>query len=177
MQQPEIAAAVATKQFQFPGSGDKPSFPIFNDNKLLGVYPGFLGGKTGYTDDARHTYVGGAARNGKRIAVVFMRGEQRPTRVVDQAAKLLDYGFALEEAHADPVGQIAGRPTQQADPGNPAASRAPEVHAATLKAAAAKVAADPFGTTGWITTLVVPLLIVAGFVIGHQRKKSNVMAE
>jgi D-alanyl-D-alanine carboxypeptidase (penicillin-binding protein 5/6) len=175
MQQQEIAAAVATKQFQFPGSADKPGFPIFNDNKLLGVYPGFLGGKTGYTDDARHTYVGGAERNGKRIALVFMRGEQRPTRVVDQAAKLLDYGFALEAAHADPVGQIANRPTQTV-PGNPAASPAPDLHA-VLNAASAKVAADPFGTTGWIITLLVALLIVAGFVIGHQRKKARVIAE
>ncbi|HET6703456.1 serine hydrolase, partial [Amycolatopsis sp.] len=106
MKQPEFAKVVATKNFVFPPTGGKPAIPIYNDNKLLGVYPGFLGGKTGFTDDARHTYVGAAQRKGKRLAVVMLRAEQKPTKVVDQAAKLLDYGFALEADRAVPVGQI-----------------------------------------------------------------------
>jgi D-alanyl-D-alanine carboxypeptidase (penicillin-binding protein 5/6) len=169
MKQPEFAAAVGTEQFEFPGSGDKPGFPIFNDNKLLGVYPGFLGGKTGFTDDARHTYIGGATQNGKRIAVVLMRGEQRPTRIVDQAAKLLDYGFALEAANAEPVGLIKYQPTK-IDPENPPSGQSPDVNAA-------KAVDDPFGTTGWIITLVVLLAVIGGFVIGHRRKKAQTQAE
>jgi D-alanyl-D-alanine carboxypeptidase (penicillin-binding protein 5/6) len=169
MKQPEFAAAVGTKQFEFPGTGDKPGFPIFNDNKLLGVYPGFLGGKTGFTDDARHTYIGGATQNGKRIAVVLMRGEQRPTRIVEQAAKLLDYGFALEAANAEPVGLIKYQPTKL-DPENPPSGQSPDVNAA-------KAVEDPFGTTGWIITLVVLLAVIGGFVIGHRRKKAQTQAE
>ncbi|MGW3996655.1 D-alanyl-D-alanine carboxypeptidase family protein [Amycolatopsis sp. NPDC004772] len=173
MKQPEFAKVVATKSFEIPATGGKPAIPIFNDNKLLGVYPGFLGGKTGFTDDARHTYVGAAQRKGKRLAVVMLRAEQKPTKVVDQAAKLLDYGFALEEDRAVPVGQI----TYQAPAAAPS-SEDPSVLAdggtgnSGTSAAASAAKEDPFGVTGWIITLVVFLIIVGGFVVGHQRKKA-----
>ncbi|WP_344425686.1 peptidase M15 [Amycolatopsis minnesotensis] len=165
MQHPEFAKAVGTKEFQFPGAGGKPPFPIYNDNKLLGHYIGFLGGKTGFTDDARHTYVGGAAQGGKRLAVVMMRAEQRPAKVVDQAALLLDYGFGLLKADARPVGQLTG-PAQAIDPdtGQPAGSANGSTNAAAAKD-------DPFGVTGWVLTLVVAVLIVVGFIVGHRRKQ------
>ncbi|GHG17814.1 MULTISPECIES: D-alanyl-D-alanine carboxypeptidase family protein [Amycolatopsis] len=174
MKQPEFAKVVATKNFEFPPAGGKPAIPIYNDNKLLGVYPGFLGGKTGFTDDARHTYVGAAQRKGKRLAVVMLRAEQKPTKVVDQAAKLLDYGFALEDDRAVPVGQISYQPPAPTT----ATSDDPSVladggtgHGGT-SAAAPAAKEDPFGVTGWIITLVVFLIIVGGFVVGHQRKKA-----
>ncbi|WP_091293904.1 D-alanyl-D-alanine carboxypeptidase family protein [Amycolatopsis xylanica] len=165
MKQPEFAKAVGTKEFQWPAMGDKPSFPVYNDNKLLGVYPGFLGGKTGFTDDARHTYVGGAARNGKRIAVVTMRGEQRPTRIVDQASKLLDYGFALEASKAEPVGQIVYKAGTNG-------KAIPDPQDNSTPNAAVAAPEDRFGVVGWILTLVVALIIVAGFTIGHFRRKA-----
>jgi D-alanyl-D-alanine carboxypeptidase (penicillin-binding protein 5/6) len=173
MKQPAFAKAVGTKNYEIPAMGDKPAIPIYNDNKLLGVYPGFLGGKTGFTDDARHTYVGGAERDGKRIAIVMMRAEQSPTRVVDQAAKLLDYGFELENTRADAVGRIDYQ--APAKPGDPpgAAPETPAVQGAANSGAAPASPGDPFGTTGWILTLVVFLIIIGGFVVGHQRKKSQ----
>ncbi|MGW5716786.1 D-alanyl-D-alanine carboxypeptidase family protein [Amycolatopsis sp. NPDC003865] len=173
MKQPEFARVVSTKNFEIPATGGKPAIPIFNDNKLLGVYPGFLGGKTGFTDDARHTYVGAAQQKGKRLAVVMLRAEQKPTKVVDQAAKLLDYGFALEADRAVPVGQI----TYQAPAATPSGTD-PSVLAdggtgnSGTSSAAAAAKEDPFGVTGWIITLVVFLIIVGAFVVGHQRKKA-----
>ncbi|WP_370932091.1 D-alanyl-D-alanine carboxypeptidase family protein [Amycolatopsis sp. cg13] len=167
MKQPEFAKVVATKNFTIPAIDGKPPIPVFNDNKLLGVYPGFLGGKTGFTDDARHTYVGGAARDGHRLAIVMMRAEQRPTKVVDQAAKLLDYGFALEKNGAQPVGQIAYQSLS--------ADSAPMSDKQVTPAGATTASAqkpDPFGTTGWILTVVVLVIIVAGFVISYQRKRN-----
>jgi len=162
MKQPEFTDAVRTRAVQIPDQPGKPAFSIVNDNKLLGAYPGFLGGKTGFTDDARHTYVGGAEQHGKRIAVVLMRAENRPTTVVQQARELLDYGFTLRTAGAEPVGQLVS-PEEAAevtatDPADPAS-------------AAGGAERDPFGVTGWILTLVVAAIIVAGFVIGHHRKK------
>ncbi|WP_037816155.1 MULTISPECIES: D-alanyl-D-alanine carboxypeptidase family protein [unclassified Amycolatopsis] len=168
MKQPEFAKAVATKAYTIPAIDGKPPIPVFNDNKLLGVYPGFLGGKTGFTDDARHTYVGGAERDGHRLAIVMMRAEQRPTKVVDQAAKLLDYGFALEKNGAQPVGQIAYRPLST-DSAAPMSDK--EVTPAGATTAAAEKP-DPFGTTGWVLTVVVLLIIIAGFVISYQRKRN-----
>ncbi|MFI5590815.1 D-alanyl-D-alanine carboxypeptidase family protein [Amycolatopsis sp. NPDC051758] len=171
MKQPEFAKTVSTKNFEIPATGGKPAIPVYNDNKLLGVYPGFLGGKTGFTDDARHTYVGAAQRKGKRLAVVMLRAEQKPTKVVDQAAKLLDYGFALEADRAEPVGQITYQAPAATDTGStPTVLPDGSVSSGTSTAAAAKD--DPFGVTGWIITLIVFLIIVGAFVVGHQRKKA-----
>jgi D-alanyl-D-alanine carboxypeptidase (penicillin-binding protein 5/6) len=65
---------------------------IANQNELLQRYPGALGGKTGYTNIARKTYVGAAQRNGHRLAVVQMYGEGD---MYGQAIGLLDWGFRL----------------------------------------------------------------------------------
>lgn len=64
---------------------------IANQDKLLREYPGFIGGKSGYTDLARETYVGIAQRNGRRLIAVEMYGDGD---LRGQAAKLLDWGFS-----------------------------------------------------------------------------------
>lgn len=88
-----FADIVATRTFDFPGRGDV-GYPVENDNKLLYNYPGALGGKTGFTDDAGQTFVGAADRDGRRLVVVLMRGTRQPIAPWEQAAHLLDYGFA-----------------------------------------------------------------------------------
>ncbi|MCV7223686.1 D-alanyl-D-alanine carboxypeptidase family protein [Mycolicibacterium elephantis] len=92
-QNPVFADIVATRSFDFPGRGDV-GYPIENDNKLLLNYPGALGGKTGYTDDAGQTFVGAADRDGRRLVAVLLRGTRQPIAPWEQAAHLLDYGFA-----------------------------------------------------------------------------------
>jgi D-alanyl-D-alanine carboxypeptidase (penicillin-binding protein 5/6) len=109
MKYDEYAEAAATDSIQFPGYKGHPGFQVNNDNRLLGVYPGFLGGKTGFTDDARHTYVGGADRDGRRLAVVLLRGERNPGSLSEQASKLLDYGFRLAAKDTKPVGELVER--------------------------------------------------------------------
>jgi D-alanyl-D-alanine carboxypeptidase (penicillin-binding protein 5/6) len=84
---------VSTRDFDFPGRGDA-GYPIENDNKLLDNYPGAMGGKTGYTDDAGQTFVGAANHDGRRLVAVLMRGTRVPIAPWEQAARLLDYGFA-----------------------------------------------------------------------------------
>jgi serine-type D-Ala-D-Ala carboxypeptidase (penicillin-binding protein 5/6) len=88
-----FADIVATKSFDFPGHGDHPGYQLENDNQLLYRYPGALGGKTGYTDDAGQTFVGAANRNGRRLMAVLMHGTRQPIAPWEQAAHLLDYGF------------------------------------------------------------------------------------
>ncbi len=100
---PLLVELLGTRQVQFPGFGNRPGFVVSNDNKLLRSYPGALGGKTGFTDDARHTQLDAAQRGGRRLMVVLIRGEQRPVPMSEQAARLLDYGFAL------PAGAPVGR--------------------------------------------------------------------
>ncbi|MBV9314590.1 MAG: D-alanyl-D-alanine carboxypeptidase [Pseudonocardia sp.] len=95
MRRPEFAEIDRLQLFDWPGRGDLPGFKISNDNRMLTNYPGTIGGKTGFTDDARHTRIAAAERQGRRLVVVLMRGEQYPVPMDVQAARLLDYGFAL----------------------------------------------------------------------------------
>lgn len=93
-QNPAFADIVATQTYDFPGRDGNPSYPVENDNKLLYNYPGAMGGKTGYTDDAGQTFVGAANRDGRRLVAILMKGTRVPIAPWEQAAHLLDYGFA-----------------------------------------------------------------------------------
>src|SRR5690625_1213016 len=94
MANPVFAQITAQPSAMFPTeAGERP---IVNMNELLTRYPGAIGGKTGFTDAARKTYVGAAARDGRRLVVAMMYGlihEGGPT-YWDQASALLDWGFA-----------------------------------------------------------------------------------
>jgi D-alanyl-D-alanine carboxypeptidase (penicillin-binding protein 5/6) len=93
-QNPTFADIVATKTFDFPGHGDHPGYELENDNQLLYKYPGAMGGKTGYTDDAGQTFVGAANHDGRRLMAVLLHGTRQPIAPWEQAAHLLDYGFS-----------------------------------------------------------------------------------
>lgn len=96
-----FADIVATRTYNFPGhpakpgeDSDHPAYELENDNKLLANYPGAMGGKTGFTDDARQTFVGAANHDGRRLVAILLRGSREPIAPWEQAAHLLDYGFA-----------------------------------------------------------------------------------
>ncbi len=98
MANPVFSAITAEPSAMFPGGpGDGGEEPIVNQDELLGRYPGAIGGKTGFTNAARKTFVGAAARGGRRLVIAMMYGLVRqggPT-YWDQAASLFDWGFAL----------------------------------------------------------------------------------
>ncbi|WP_333620091.1 D-alanyl-D-alanine carboxypeptidase family protein [Dietzia sp.] len=89
------------------GDNVRKGFVVYNDNQLLEDYPGAVGGKTGFTDDARQTYVGGAERDGRTLLVVLMDGTRVPKAPFDQAAELLDAGFATDPKEKG-VGELVG---------------------------------------------------------------------
>lgn len=95
MANPVFAQITAEPSALFPGDhGDQP---IVNQDELLARYPGAIGGKTGFTDAARKTFVGAAARGGRRLVIAMMYGLVKaggPT-YWDQAGSLFDWGFAL----------------------------------------------------------------------------------
>ena len=95
MANPVFAAITAEPSAMFPGDGGGQ--PIANQDELLQRYPGAIGGKTGFTDAARKTFVGAAARGGRRLVIAMMYGliHQGGPTYWDQAASLLDWGFAL----------------------------------------------------------------------------------
>jgi D-alanyl-D-alanine carboxypeptidase (penicillin-binding protein 5/6) len=95
MANPVFAQITAQPSAMFPG--DNGDHPIANQDELLQRYPGAIGGKTGFTDAARKTFVGAAARGGRRLVIAMMYGLVKaggPT-YWDQAATLFDWGFAL----------------------------------------------------------------------------------
>lgn len=79
-------------------------FQIQNENKLIYRYEGALGGKTGFTKAARHSYVGAAERNGRRLVVTILNAEATPQRAWQQGIDLLDWGFGV--ANTSAVGQL-----------------------------------------------------------------------
>jgi D-alanyl-D-alanine carboxypeptidase (penicillin-binding protein 5/6) len=96
IEDPSTAAILTTALAQMPAVGNRsPGYQIQNQNPLLTSYPGNLGGKTGFTDAARHTFVTAAERAGRRLVVSVMDTENVPLRAADQAALLLDWGFAV----------------------------------------------------------------------------------
>lgn len=93
---PVFAQIIAQPAATFPTkAGDRP---IVNDDELLHRYPGTLGGKTGFTDAAKKTFVAAADRGGRRLVIAMMYGlikEGGPT-YWDQAMGLFDWGFAQD---------------------------------------------------------------------------------
>jgi D-alanyl-D-alanine carboxypeptidase (penicillin-binding protein 5/6) len=156
-QNPTFADIVATRSFVFPGRGDV-GYPVENDNQLLYNYPGAMGGKTGYTDDAGQTFVGAANHDGRRLMAVLMRGTREPIAPWEQAAHLLDYGFST--APGTKVGTLI-----QPDPSLLAAN--PEA-AASNSAASQASAALPDGDAMPVRVGVgiVGAVIVFGLILG-----------
>jgi D-alanyl-D-alanine carboxypeptidase (penicillin-binding protein 5/6) len=95
MANPVFAQITAQPSAMFPG--DTGEHPIINQDELLARYPGAIGGKTGFTNAARKTFVGAAARGDRRLVIAMMYGLVKaggPT-YWDQAGSLFDWGFAL----------------------------------------------------------------------------------
>jgi len=96
MANPVFAQIIAQPTATFPTkTGDRP---LTNDDELLHRYPGTLGGKTGFTDAAKKTFVAAADRGGRRLVNAMMYGLIKaggPT-YWDQAIGLFDWGFAQD---------------------------------------------------------------------------------
>jgi D-alanyl-D-alanine carboxypeptidase (penicillin-binding protein 5/6) len=121
-------------------TGRSPGYQIQNQNPLLDD-PGNLGGKTGFTDAARHTFVTAAERGGRRLVVSVMRTENRPLRAADQAALLLDWGFSVPEG-TEGVGRLVDPGEVPEDPPPPVETSAAPTSASASPAAAAPPVAD-----------------------------------
>jgi D-alanyl-D-alanine carboxypeptidase (penicillin-binding protein 5/6) len=154
-------------------SAKYPAFHISNQNRLLYNYAGAFGVKTGFTDAARHTFVGAAARHGRRLVVTFLHGERRPIDVWQQAAALLDWGFALPRG-TPPVGRLVA----PADPGAPGGAGAGSAEATATTATAAP-RATTIGAPSRLPVLplvggvgLVTALAGAGTVVLRRRRRT-----
>ncbi|MFR9732082.1 D-alanyl-D-alanine carboxypeptidase family protein [Saccharopolyspora sp. MS10] len=160
MRHPEFARAEALRETTLPGKPGQPPMHVESDNAVLWNYPGALGGKTGFTDDARHTFIAAAERDGRRLVAVLMRGENKPVRQSKHTMGLLDHGFSLPPGTS--VGELV---TEEAEPEESAAEPVPQ-------ASEAEEPNSPmFGTLGWPLTLAALVLIAAAGVFTAVRKR------
>jgi serine-type D-Ala-D-Ala carboxypeptidase (penicillin-binding protein 5/6) len=150
LREPLFAETVGLRSIPFPGYGEQPGFVLYNSSKLLARHEGTIGGKTGYTEAARHTLVGAAEHDGRRLVMAMVRGEQTPEPMWSQGADLLDWGFSLPTT-TPAVGRLV-----DAAPGP-----------VTSPAAAAAMGGPPPGTVAVPPLLPAGLLAVAvtGMVI------------
>ncbi|WP_350354621.1 D-alanyl-D-alanine carboxypeptidase family protein [Corynebacterium aquatimens] len=92
---PTFAAIANTEHYDFPGFGDLPGFQLWNDNKLFMFDPDGIGGKTGYTDDANHTFVGAVDHEGRRLMAVVLDTSSWDMAPWQQAQALLHAAYPL----------------------------------------------------------------------------------
>jgi serine-type D-Ala-D-Ala carboxypeptidase (penicillin-binding protein 5/6) len=156
--EPELVRLMTTRTAQMPRvKGRSPGYQIQNQDPLLDD-PGNLGGKTGFTDAARHTFVTAAERDGRRLVVSVMNTESRPLRAADQAARLLDWGFSVP-AETPGVGRLVDPGEVPEDPPPPAPSATP-----TPTPAAPPDEAPP-ATAASADGSALPAVLVAGAVL------------
>ncbi|WP_407918957.1 D-alanyl-D-alanine carboxypeptidase family protein [Corynebacterium timonense] len=125
---PVFADIVDTVFYDFPGHEDLPGFEVWNDNALYHEDPDGIGGKTGYTDDANHTFVGAVNHEGQRLVAVLLDTTADKARPWEQAQHLLHESYAFRGhagvARLEP--RAAAEPTPAPRPATPQAQQPPE---------------------------------------------------
>lgn len=159
---PDFRRYALTERTQIPAQPpqDKRGFQIQNENQLIYNYPGALGGKTGYTDLARHTYVGAAERNGRRLVATLLGAESRPLRGWQQGAALLDWGFRLPQDAS--VGKLVTPEEVAAAEAEAAAAEAAPTAAAQDADGGTKAVSQPGPTDRWSIGLAPATAIAVG---------------
>src|SRR5881398_519770 len=87
---PEVAAMSATPSLTLPATTTHHAYALYNLNELVRKYPGATGLKTGWTGHAGGCLIATATRDGRHLMVFLLASP----RIFDEAAALLDYGFA-----------------------------------------------------------------------------------
>lgn len=157
-----FARIVDTEHVDFPGWGEMPGYELWNDNGLYLNDPDGIGGKTGYTEDAQHTFVGAIDRDGRRLqAVILDTTVDHGFRAWEQAQMLLDESSIVTPGHG--VGQLEDFSAQAAEettvvptPTPPTPTEAPE----TTQPRSSSSFEDSQGWIGWMVAGLVALLVV-----------------
>lgn len=86
---PLFTEIISTKNKHLPWMGKDFDRDIYNENRMLWLYDGANGVKTGYTDAAGRCLVSGALREHVQLITVVLDSE----RMWDDSIALLNYGF------------------------------------------------------------------------------------
>lgn len=88
---PELLPLLQQSKVIINGSEKHKAYDVANFHQLVGVYPGFLGGKPGYTGNAGNCLLSLAERDGKRVIAVVLNSPDP----AGESSQLLDLGFDL----------------------------------------------------------------------------------
>jgi D-alanyl-D-alanine carboxypeptidase (penicillin-binding protein 5/6) len=187
---PYTRDVLQTRVAQIPEvPGLAAGYQIQTQDTLLDSYPGTLGGKTGFTDAARHTFVAAAERNGRRLVVSLMQAERRPVPELDQATLLLDWGFSTA-ADASGVGRLVdpgevppvsasavSAPSAAADDGGLSAADAASAATPTPSTSSAATRSPALGGSPLLPAALAggAVVIVAATVVGRRRARRPVL--
>jgi serine-type D-Ala-D-Ala carboxypeptidase (penicillin-binding protein 5/6) len=131
---------------------------LYNQNQLLTLYPGGIGGKIGWTSAAGATYIGLARRNGVTLIVTLLHCPALTE--VTYGSELLDWGFAMD-GKVKPAGTLVS-PLPASSPAPSAhAEAAPDRQAGPLATAEAKgIPSDLTAATGALGMFLMAAAIV-----------------
>lgn len=98
MKSPLFASIVNTPVYVLKNGDGHDAHWWGTSNELIGHYPGAIGIKTGFTDDAGHCLLFEAVRNGRTlIGVVLGSPPTGPASGAQDAARVLNWAFALKQ--------------------------------------------------------------------------------
>lgn len=92
MKNPEFRRIVAIEEVTLPAYKRRKPRKVENTNELLSRYRGMLGGKTGFTNDAKYGVVTTAERGGVTLTAVVLGARNNKARFAN-SKRLLDWGF------------------------------------------------------------------------------------
>ncbi len=98
---PLVADTINTKTQVVHSSGGRRLL-VKNTNELLWIDDDALGGKTGYTREARHCFVG-AARKGNNVLISAVLGEAQRENLWNDTEKLIARGDNVMHRRAEPM--------------------------------------------------------------------------
>jgi D-alanyl-D-alanine carboxypeptidase len=139
--EPRLASLVSTPVYSFTG-GDGIAHRLGNHNRMLKVYRGSVGVKTGYTKRSMHSLAAAATRDGRTMIAVIIGA---PGDTYTLASNLLDKGFGTpvaSESTADRLPAVPSGAVQSAVTTVPARTTVavnPKVSPAAAAAAASVV--------------------------------------
>ena len=98
MRYPAFRSIVDQRFYHLPKGTGHHQYWWDHTNELIGYYPGAVGIKTGYTDDAGHCLLFEAVRNGRTlIGVVLDSPATGAGAGAQDAARMLNWGFTLKQ--------------------------------------------------------------------------------
>ncbi|WCN39599.1 D-alanyl-D-alanine carboxypeptidase family protein [Aneurinibacillus uraniidurans] len=91
MQNPTFRTIASTQERKWDGAEWKSNL-VNHSRQFLQSYPGAIGAKNGFTQQAGFTFVAAAERNGQELIAVLLKAPTR-NEITKEAEQLLTYGF------------------------------------------------------------------------------------